>query len=55
MEGNGSSPFSRIMLFQMSKDADELLTAILSGQAAFITPDGYAFTIDIRILSRQAA
>ncbi|MER2088983.1 MAG: spore germination protein [Sporosarcina sp.] len=30
------------------KDADELLTSILSGQAAFITPDGYAFTIDIR-------
>ena len=30
------------------KDTDELLTAILSGQAAFITPDGYAFTIDIR-------
>ena len=30
------------------KDKDELLTAILSGQAAFITPDGYAFTIDIR-------
>ena len=35
----------------MSKDADELLTAILSGQAAFITPEGYAFTIDIRKLS----
>ncbi len=30
------------------EDRDELLTAILSGQAAFITPDGYVFTIDIR-------
>ncbi len=29
------------------KDTDELLTAIY-GRAAFITPDGYAFTIDIR-------
>ena len=26
------------------KDTDEMLTAILSGQAAFITPNGYAFT-----------
>lgn len=30
------------------KDVDELLTAILSGQAAFVTPEGYAFTIDAR-------
>lgn len=30
------------------KDTDELLTAILSGQAGFVTPDGYVFTIDIR-------
>lgn len=30
------------------KDTDELLTAILGGQAAFITPDGFAFIIDIR-------
>ena len=29
-------------------DRDALLTSILSGQAAFITPSGYAFTIDIR-------
>ena len=30
------------------KDTNEMLTGILSGQAAFITPDGYAFTIDVR-------
>jgi stage V sporulation protein AF len=30
------------------KDQDELLTSILSGQAAFITPSGFAFLIDIR-------
>ncbi|MHA6259595.1 spore germination protein [Sporosarcina sp. CAU 1771] len=30
------------------KDIDELLTSILSGQSAFITPQGYAFTIDAR-------
>lgn len=29
-------------------DADALLTSILSGQAAFVTPEGYVFTIDIR-------
>lgn len=29
-------------------DRDEMLTSILSGEAAFITPSGYAFTIDIR-------
>ena len=43
MERISSSPFFPIMLFRMSKDADELLTAILGGQAAFITPEGYAF------------
>ncbi len=30
------------------KDKDELLTSILSGQAAFVTPSGYAFIIDVR-------
>ena len=30
------------------KDRDELLTAILSGQVAFVTPSGYAFIIDVR-------
>ncbi|MCZ2259504.1 spore germination protein [Sporosarcina sp. G11-34] len=30
------------------KDADELLTSILSGQVGFVTPEGYAFTIDAR-------
>ncbi|MBO0588511.1 spore germination protein [Sporosarcina sp. E16_8] len=30
------------------KDRNELLTSILSGQAAFVTPEGYVFTIDIR-------
>ncbi len=30
------------------KDKDELLTSILSGQAAFVTPSGYAFVIDVR-------
>ena len=30
------------------KDIDEMLTSILSGQAAFVTPEGYAFTIDVR-------
>lgn len=30
------------------KDVDELLTSILSGQIGFITPSGYAFTIDAR-------
>ncbi|MBO1913927.1 spore germination protein, partial [Microvirga sp. 3-52] len=30
------------------KDHDELLTSILSGQVAFITPSGFAFLIDIR-------
>ena len=30
------------------KDTDELLTSILSGLAAFITPEGYVFTIDVR-------
>lgn len=30
------------------KSTDDMLTGILSGQAAFITPDGYAFTIDVR-------
>lgn len=29
-------------------DRDAMLTSILSGEAAFITPSGYAFTIDIR-------
>ena len=43
MERIGSSPIFPITLFRMSKDTDELLTSILSGQAAFITPDGYAF------------
>lgn len=31
-----------------AKDVDELLTSILSGQAAFITPEGFAFIIDVR-------
>ena len=31
-----------------AKDIDELLTSILSGQAAFVTPEGYAFIIDAR-------
>ena len=30
------------------KDQDELLTSILSGQVAFVTPNGYAFIIDAR-------
>lgn len=30
------------------KDRDTMLTAILTGQPAFITPSGYAFTIDMR-------
>ncbi|QUW22075.1 spore germination protein [Sporosarcina sp. Marseille-Q4063] len=30
------------------KDQDDMLTSILSGQAAFITPSGYAFVIDVR-------
>ena len=30
------------------KDHDELLTSILSGQAAFVTPSGYVFVIDVR-------
>ena len=29
-------------------DRDAMLTAILSGETAFITPNGYAFTIDLR-------
>ena len=37
-----------------AKDVDELLTSILSGQAAFVTPEGYAFTIDAQVLSWQA-
>lgn len=30
------------------EDIDELLTSILSGQAAIVTPSGFVFTIDIR-------
>ena len=30
------------------KDVDELLTSILSGLVAFVTPEGYAFVIDAR-------
>lgn len=30
------------------KDRDTMLTTILTGQPAFITPSGYAFTIDMR-------
>lgn len=30
------------------EDRDELLTALLSGLAAFVTPSGFAFTIDVR-------
>lgn len=29
-------------------DRDTMLTAILSGETAFVTPSGYAFTIDLR-------
>ena len=30
------------------EDKDELLTSLLSGIVGFITPSGYAFTIDVR-------
>jgi stage V sporulation protein AF len=50
-EGDGADQFLSFFPYHAVsdiQDADELLTAILSGQAAFVTPEGYAFTIDIR-------
>ena len=50
-EGDGAERFLSFFPYHAVsdvKDADELLTAILSGQAAFVTPEGYVFTIDIR-------
>lgn len=50
-EGDGAKKFLSFFPYHAVsnvKDADELLTAILSGQAAFVTSEGYVFTIDIR-------
>lgn len=38
-------PYHSVIAVQ---DRDEMLTALLSGLAAFITPSGYAFVIDVR-------
>ena len=35
------------------EDVDELLTSILSGLTAFITPEGYAFVVDARSYPRE--
>lgn len=50
-EGDGADRFLSFFPYHAVsdvKDANDLLTAILSGQAAFVTPEGYVFTIDIR-------
>lgn len=50
-EGDGADQFLSFFPYHAVsnvENADELLTAILGGQAAFITPEGYAFIIDIR-------
>ena len=50
-EGNEGERFLTFFPYHAvstAPDRDVLLTAILSGQGAFITPEGYAFIIDVR-------
>jgi len=47
-EGDQFLTFFPYHAVSIAQDRDALLTAILSGQGAFITPEGYAFIIDVR-------
>lgn len=47
-EGERFLTFFPYHAVSIATDKDDLLTAILSGQGAFITPEGYAFIIDVR-------
>ena len=50
-EGDGAEKFLSFFPYHAITpvtDEKDLLKSLLSGQAAFITPDGYVFTIDVR-------
>ena len=50
-EGNEGERFLTFFPYHavsIAKDRDDFLTAILSGQGGFVTPEGYAFIIDVR-------